>query len=69
MEPTFFGQTYNYMKISPEMVNQTYEQLFLMSYYMGWSFYDAYSLPIRLRNWFFDKWIEKKKSENEVVNS
>jgi len=32
---------------------------------MGWTFFDAYSLPIKLRNWFFEKWIEKKKSENE----
>jgi len=36
-----------------------------MTYHMGWTFFDAYSLPIKLRNWFFEKWIEKKKSENE----
>jgi len=35
---------------------------------MNWSFFDAYSLPIKLRNWFFEKWIERKNSENEVFN-
>jgi hypothetical protein len=40
----------------------------MMTYYMNWTFFDAYSLPVKLRNWFFDKWMDKKKSENEVVN-
>lgn len=68
MEPTFFGQNYNFIKLEPIFVNSSYEQIFLMTYYMGWNFFDAYSLPIRLRNWLFDKWIERKKVDDEVVN-
>lgn len=68
MEPTFFGQNYKFIKLEPSFVNSSYEQIFLMNYYMGWNFFDAYSLPIRLRNWIFDKWIERKKADNEVVN-
>jgi hypothetical protein len=69
LEWTFFGQNFNFIKLTPEMVNNSYEQIFLMTYHMGWNFFDAYSLPIALRNWFFTKWIEKKKSETEVINS
>lgn len=68
MEPTFFGQKYNIINLKPEFVNVSYEQIFLMTYHMNWSFFDAYSLPIKLRNWFFEKWIERKNSENEVFN-
>lgn len=68
MEPTFFGQNFNFIKINPAFVNESYEQIFLMTYYMGWNFFDAYSLPIRLRNWLFNKWIDRKKTDNEVVN-
>lgn len=68
MEPTFFGQNFNFIKLSAEFVNTSYEQLFLMAYHMNWNFFDAYCLPIKLRNWFFEKWIQRKNSENEVVN-
>jgi hypothetical protein len=68
LEPTFFGQNFNFIKLSAEFVNNSYEQIFMMTYYMNWTFFDAYSLPVKLRNWFFDKWMDKKKSENEVVN-
>ena len=66
MELTFFGQKSNILNIDADFVNISYEQLFFMTYHMGWTFFDAYSLPIKLRNWFFEKWIEKKKSENEI---
>lgn len=68
MEPTFFGQNSNIINIKPDFVNTSYEQIFLMTYHMNWNFFDAYSLPIKLRNWFFEKWIDRKNSENEVFN-
>lgn len=68
MEPTFFGHNYNFFNLTTENVNQSYQNIFLMTYYMGWNFFDAYSLPIKLRNWFFEKWIERKKLDNEILN-
>lgn len=29
-----------------------------MKTYMGWSFEEIYMLPIPLRDWFYNKWIE-----------
>ena len=65
MEPNFFGQKSNILNIDADFVNTSYEQIFFMTYQMGWTFFDAYSLPIKLRNWFFERWINQKKSENE----
>jgi len=65
---TFFGQKYDFFKISTEIINESYRQLFLMTYYMGWNFFDAYSLPIKLRNWFFEEWIERRKNDLDIIN-
>lgn len=64
MGETFFGQKFNILNLDASFVNSSYEQIFLMTYAMGWTFFDAYSLPIKLRNWFFEKWINQKKIEN-----
>tara|TARA_R110000824_G_scaffold122826_2_gene280340 strand:- start:1234 stop:1470 length:237 start_codon:yes stop_codon:yes gene_type:complete len=56
---TFFGLSDNYMK-------QVYEQFFLLKYYGGWSFIEAYNLPVGLRNWFFNRLVQQKEKENEA---
>jgi hypothetical protein len=42
---TFFGLSSKYME-------QVYEQFFLLKYHGGWSFIEAYNLPVGLRHWF-----------------
>jgi hypothetical protein len=44
-----------------------YEQFFYLKYYGGWSFTEAYNLPIGLRSWFVHKLSEQIKKENEAV--
>lgn len=68
MEVTFFGQRYDFISLTSEDSKFSYDQLFLMNYYMGWNFYDAYSLPLKLRKWIINQWIERKKVDSEVVN-
>tara|TARA_Y100001963_G_C6670652_1_gene394947 strand:- start:200 stop:382 length:183 start_codon:yes stop_codon:yes gene_type:complete len=46
-----------------------YEQFFLLKYHGGWSFIEAYNLPIGLRNWFVERLAkqfedEKKQAED-----
>ena len=56
---TFFGLTDKY-------IEATYEQFFLLKYHGGWSFADAYSLPVGLRLWFLkrlEKQFEDEKKE------
>jgi hypothetical protein len=45
-----------------------YEQFFLLKHFGGWSFIEAYNLPIGLRNWFIhrlQKQFEDEKKEIE----
>jgi hypothetical protein len=34
-----------------------------MKYYGGWSFIEAYNLPIGLRNWFVRRLVKQKEEE------
>tara|TARA_Y100000004_G_C8631375_1_gene293104 strand:- start:91 stop:240 length:150 start_codon:yes stop_codon:yes gene_type:complete len=42
-----------------------YEQFFYLKYHGGWSFIEAYNLPVGLRTWFVNKLVEQIKLENE----
>tara|TARA_R110002020_G_scaffold362710_1_gene574983 strand:- start:180 stop:428 length:249 start_codon:yes stop_codon:yes gene_type:complete len=44
-----------------------YEQFFFLKYSGGWSFSEAYNLPVGLRNWFVKRLIKQLKSEQEAV--
>ncbi len=45
-----------------------YEQFFYLKYYGGWSFTEAYNLPIKLREWFVDKLTEQLKMEKDEMD-
>jgi hypothetical protein len=44
----FFGLSDKYME-------NVYEQFFTLKYHGGWSFIEAYNLPVGLRLWFLHK--------------
>ena len=57
--------------LTPEHATQLYEQFFLMKYHGGWSFYEAYNLPIQVRNWFMkrlQKQFENEKAEMDKIS-
>ena len=43
----------------------THTQIDQMKYYGGWSFIEAYSLPVGLRNWYYKQLVERKKEEQK----
>ena len=55
---TFFGLGNDYME-------QVYEQFFLLKYHGGWSFIEAYNLPVGLRNWFIKRLSKQFKDEKK----
>lgn len=57
---SFFG-------LSPEYIEQVYEQFFLLKYYGGWSFTEAYSLPVGLRKWFLERLSKEKEKEKNAA--
>jgi hypothetical protein len=49
-----------------------YEQLFLLKHHGGWSFVEAYSLPIQIRYWFvrrLSKQFEQEKAEMDKARA
>jgi len=38
-----------------------------LKYYGGWSFTEAYNLPISIRRWFLEKLIEQMTKEKEAM--
>ena len=44
-----------------------YEQFFFLKYYGGWSFIEAYNLPIGLRSLFVDRLKKQLESEEEAM--
>ncbi len=57
---TFFG-------LDDKYIENVYEQFFLLKYHGGWSFIEAYNLPIRIRNWFLNRLSQQIEKENEAV--
>ena len=59
---TFFGLTGEYME-------SVYEVFFFMKYSGGWSFSEAYNLPIGLRKWFSERLVKQLKAEQDAIKS
>ena len=47
-------------------MEHVYDQFFTLKYYGGWSFTEAYSLPIRIRQWFLQRLFKEKELEKEA---
>ena len=56
---SFFGLTLDYME-------NVYEQFFSLKYFGGWSFYEAYNLPVGLRMWFMKRLAKQIEDENNA---
>ena len=44
-----------------------YEQFFFLKYSGGWSFSEAYNLPVGLRKWFVQRLIKQLEMEKEAI--
>jgi hypothetical protein len=57
----------NFFGLSNEYMENVYEQFFFLKYHGGWSFIEAYNLPVGLRKWFVHKLLEQIKKESEAA--
>jgi len=44
-----------------------YDQFFFLKYHGGWSFQEAYNLPIGLRRWFLRKLTRQFELEKQAI--
>jgi len=47
-------------------MESVYQQFFDLKYYGGWSFIEAYNLPVGLRLWFLEKLVSQLEKEAEA---
>jgi len=59
---TFFGLTNKYME-------SVYEQIFNLMHHGNWSFSEAYSLPVGLRFWFFNRMVKQFEEEKKAQDT
>ena len=57
---SFFG-------LNDKYIENIYEQFFLLKYHGGWSFTEAYSLPVGLRKWFMERLQKQIEQENKAI--
>ena len=48
-------------------MENVYEQFFFLKYSGGWSFSEAYNLPVGLRKWFVERLVKQLEDENKAV--
>jgi len=48
-------------------MEQVYEQFFMLKYHGGWSFIEAYNLPVGLRHWFVERLAKQFQDEKEQI--
>jgi hypothetical protein len=48
-------------------MEKVYEQFFVLKLHAGWSFIEAYNLPVGLRLWFVDKLAEHFEQRKEAI--
>lgn len=59
-QPTFFGLNEKYSE-------GVYEELFYLKHYGGWSFIEAYNLPMGLRRWWLGRIKKQFDAEAESI--
>jgi hypothetical protein len=48
-------------------MENVYEQFFFLKYSGGWSFSEAYNLPIGLRKWFVERLVKQLEAEKKAI--
>jgi hypothetical protein len=62
LRQTFFG-------LDDKYIENVYEQFFFLKYYGGWSFTEAYNLPVKIRLWFVQRLNKQLENEKEQIEN
>jgi hypothetical protein len=50
-------------------MENVYEQFFFLKYSGGWSFSEAYNLPVGLRKWFVERLVQQLEAEQNAIEA
>tara|TARA_Y100000296_G_C5045794_1_gene192215 strand:+ start:153 stop:410 length:258 start_codon:yes stop_codon:yes gene_type:complete len=62
---TFLSQL-SFFGLGDDYIAQVYEEFFILKYHGGWSFFEAYNLPVAIRRWFIRRLEKQFKREKEA---
>lgn len=62
-----FRSGLDFFGLPPDYMKDVYEQFFFLKQQGGWSFTEAYNLPIKIRTWFVRRLIRQIEEENEQL--
>jgi len=54
--------------LTDEYNESMYEEFFFLKYHGGWSFSEAYNLPIKLRRWFVKRLLKQLEMEKAAID-
>ena len=57
----------NFFGLSDDYIESVYEQIFQLKQNGGWSFVEAYSLPIQIRHWFLKRLVKHYEDQNKEI--
>ena len=57
----------NFFGLSNDYIQSVYEEIFILKYHGGWSFFEAYNLPITIRRWFLERLSQEIERQNAEV--
>ena len=58
----------NSFGLNDDYIENVYEQFFFLKYHGGWSFTEAYNLPIGLRKWFVQRLVKQFEEEKKQMD-
>ena len=54
---------YSFFGLSDDYIQNVYETFFFLKYHGGWSFIEAYNLPVKVRNRFAKRLVTQLENE------
>lgn len=57
----------NFFGLNDDYAKNVYETFFLLKYHGGWSFTEAYNLPVVIRTWFLNRLVKQFEDEKQEV--
>ena len=57
----------NFFGLNDQYIENVYEEIFSLKHHGGWSFIEAYNLPIQIRRWFLRRLQKHFDDQNKEI--
>ena len=67
MGPWRFPSILRFFGLNNKYIESVYEEFFALKHHGGWSFVEAYNLPIQIRRWFLKRLVKQFEDEKKAA--